>query len=71
MERPLSILEKPNFLPDDIDITSLEVECRCYLDAIERKECDDNLSDIREYIFVAAMETIFGKDVFDYINQER
>jgi len=71
MKRPLSIGEKPDIPWDDVNIDSLETECRCYLDAVERKECDDNLSDIRHYVFEAAMKTIFGKDVFDYINQER
>jgi len=73
MDRPLSVLKNPNFWFDDIadDLSSLEELCESYLGAIDNQECDSNLSDMKAYIFEATMITIFGKDVFNYINSKQ
>lgn len=59
MERPIP-LEYRNNTP------KLEDLCETYLDACETENTTD--SDLPQYIFQAAMEFIYGKKVWDYIN---
>ena len=62
-------MEKPIPLPDDqIDLTSLRAECQEYIDSIaDGSYHEDN--DTAHYIFESALKAIYGKDIFNYINE--
>ena len=65
-------MEKPKQLSDkEIDLTELRNVCQGYIDFIDndKEYYEDNNYD--HYIFEKAMTTIFGKDVFDWINQRQ
>ena len=65
MEKPKQLTEK------EIDLTELRNVCQGYIDFIDNynEYYEDNDND--HYIFEKAMTTIFGKDVFDWINQRQ
>lgn len=65
MEKPKQLTEK------EIDLTELRNVCQGYIDFIDNDNeyYEDNNND--HYIFEKAMTTIFGKDVFDWINQRQ
>jgi len=65
MEKPKQLSEK------EIDLTELRNVCQGYIDFIDndKEYYEDN--DYDHYIFEKAMTTIFGKDVFDWINQRQ
>ncbi len=56
-------LSCPNIIP-------LQKMCQDYINLIDTKDPRDNLNydDFTEYIFECAMETVFGKDVWEFIN---
>ena len=61
------IMGKPVKL-ENIDTKKLSEICQQYIDFIDNdaEYHDDN--DYEHYIFESAMETIFGKKVWDFIN---
>ena len=60
-------MEKPEILSNP-DFEELMELCQTSLDEIvENGELD---SDTKEYIYEAAMEAVFGKAVWDYINNK-
>ena len=65
MEKPKQLSEK------EIDLTELRNVCQGYIDFIDndKEYYEDNNYD--HYIFEKAMTAIFGKDVFDWINQRQ
>jgi len=65
-------MKKPKQLKaEEIDLTSLRDICQSYIDFIDndKEYCEDN--DYDEYIFETAMNTIFGKKVWDFINNRQ
>jgi hypothetical protein len=61
-------MNKPTLLKN-IDLEDLENLCQEYLDYIDSEEyCGD--SDYDHFIFEKAMETLYGEDIFDYINDK-
>lgn len=54
-----------------IDITKLEKKCQDYIDFVDNDEEYHEDGDHDVYIFEAAMKDIFGKDVFEWINQRQ
>lgn len=65
-------MEKPKQLSDkEIDLTELRNICQGYIDFIDndKEYYEDNDND--HYIFEKAMTTIFGKDVFDWMNKRQ
>ncbi len=58
-------LSEPNIAP-------LQKMCQEYIDAIDTKDPRDGLDydDFKQYIFECAVETVFGKDVWEFINSK-
>ena len=57
--------DKPQQI-DDPSLTNLRSMCQKYIDHIsERDPIDD---DLKHYIFEAALEALFGADVWDFVN---
>ena len=50
------------------DLTKLRKICQEYIDSLARDKYVDG--DLDHYIFEAAMETVFGKNVWDWINDQ-
>lgn len=65
MEKPKQLSEK------EIDLSGLKGICQQYIEFYDNddKYYEDN--DYSHYIFEKAMTTIFGEDVFDWINQRQ
>lgn len=63
-------MEKPKQL-ENPDFTLLKDACQQYIDFIDNdaEYYEDNDNDHR--IFESAMETIFGKEVWDFINNRQ
>jgi hypothetical protein len=62
-------MEKPLPLPNNqVDLTMLRAECQEYIDSIADGSYHED-SDIEHYLFEAALEAIYGKDIFNYINE--
>jgi hypothetical protein len=59
-------MEKPKQL-ENIDLTALKKICQDYIDNLSN-DCSDD--DEEHYIYETAMETIFGKNVWKYINEK-
>jgi hypothetical protein len=57
---------KPKQLPT-IDLSELREVCQQHIDEIEGNEEDE---DTAHYIYEAAMEAVFGKEVWGYINSK-
>lgn len=59
-------------LPQELeqkDWSMVESLCRGYLDSIREKGWVDE--DMAQYIFEAAIEAVYGKKVFEFINKKR
>ena len=52
----------------EIDIGPLRMICEDYMDAVSTNKYVDD--DLEHYIFECAMETLYGGDVWDYINSK-
>ena len=62
-------IERPDELSrPEIDIDPLRMICEDYMDAISTNKYVDD--DLEHYIFECAMETLYGDDVWDYINSK-
>ena len=65
-------IEKENAKPkqvDNPDWMPLREICQEYIDCLDSEEyCDD---DFTHYIYEAVMQVLFGKNVFDWINEQR
>jgi hypothetical protein len=56
-------LSNPNF-------SALTDQCQWYLDLITNDpEAENQISNATHYIFESAMEAVFGKDVWKYVNE--
>ena len=65
-------MEKPKLLKtEEIDLTELKDVCKDYIYFVDNDEeyHEDNHYD--HYIFETAMETVFGKKVWDFINNRQ
>jgi len=65
-------MEKPKQLnTEEIELTALKEICQSYVDFVDNDEeyHEDNCYD--SYIFETAIETIFGKEVWDFINNRQ
>jgi hypothetical protein len=63
-------MEKPKQL-DNIDLQKLRNICQDYIEFIDDDEEYHEDNDYDHYIFESAMETVFGKDIWDFINNRR
>lgn len=61
-------MEKPKQL-ETIDLEALKEVCNDYINFIDSEDYHED-NDFDHYIFEAAMETVFGKDVWKYINSK-
>lgn len=62
-------MEKPTELVD-IDFIGIKELCHVYLDLLASKNrSDDELADYRHYIFETLLTSIFGRDVWVYVNE--
>ncbi len=61
-------------LIDDPDISKLQEVCQLYINAFTNKDDDGDFIDaphrFEHYVFEGAIEAFFGKDVFDWINEQ-
>ena len=69
LEEQLKLLKKqkerkPKLIVDP-DIHKLGNICEEYIDTVGTEDFDD---DLEHYIFEEAMETFYGKSIWDYIN---
>lgn len=65
-------MEKPTQLnSEDINIDELKNLCQKYIDFLDDDEeyYEDNVYD--QYIFEKTLETIYGKDVWDFVNNRQ
>ncbi len=63
-------MEKPKQL-EQINLYELRKICQEYIDFIDNDEEYYEDNDFDQYIFEKAMETIFGENVFEYINKRQ
>ncbi len=62
---------KPEMIPlGDTDLTTLQEICQNYIDYVDSPEYHED-NDFKQYIFETAIETFFGKDAWDFINNRR
>ena len=57
--------EKPEQI-EIADFSGLREICRSYVDSVDD---GDDVSDFKDYIFETAMEAVYGRDVFKWINR--
>ena len=63
-------MEKPKIL-ENPDISRLVKICQEYMDFVDNDEEYYEDNGYEHYIFEEAMSTLFGKRVFDFINERR
>lgn len=65
-------MNKPELIHDNkIDLTDLKKQCQEYIDYLSSDDFhEDGDSKRVPYIFESAMKALFGKNVFDYINEQ-
>lgn len=63
-------MKKPEQI-NEPDLTALRKICQDYIDFIDNDEEYHEDNDYNQYVFETALETIFGKDVYEYINKRR
>lgn len=63
-------MEKPKQL-EQINLDELRKICQEYIDFIDNDEEYYEDNDFDQYIFEKAMMTIFGENVFEYIDQRQ
>jgi hypothetical protein len=63
-------MKKPKQL-EQINLDELIKICQEYIDFIDNDEEYYEDNDFDQYIFEKAMETIFGENVFEYINKRQ
>jgi hypothetical protein len=61
---------KPKQL-EKINLDDLKKICQEYIDFVDNDEEYHEDNDFDQYIFEKAMMTIFGENVFEYINQRQ
>jgi len=64
-------LIKPSMSAGEIDLTKLKKICQKYIDFIDDDEEYYYDSDYEHYIFEAAIEAIFGENIWDFINNRQ
>jgi hypothetical protein len=71
-EKQKQSLKKPVQLEDNqIDLKPLRKICQSHINFIDDDEDYHEDNDNDHYVYEIAMETIFGKDVFEFINKRR
>lgn len=65
MKKPLQIEE------DKVDLTALKEICQSYIDFVDNDEEYHEDNDYSHYIFETTMEALFGKGVWNFINNRR
>ena len=65
-------MEKPIILKDvSINLQELKTICQQYIDFVDNDEKYHEDHDYDNYVFEKAMEVIFGKDVWKFINERQ
>lgn len=65
-------MKKPTQLNiEEINIDKLKAICQRYIDFIDDDEDYHEDNDYDHYIFEEALEAIFGKDVWDFVNNRQ
>lgn len=54
---------------ENLDYTHLTKMCNAYIADVEKYGLDGVIDDWREYIFEAAIETVYGDNVWKWINE--
>ncbi len=60
-------MERPKKIPGPVNLSKVEALCEENLDHIEAKREDNTQLDI--YIYEAVLEALYGKEVFDWMNE--
>ena len=65
-------MKKPKILKDEqINLQELKDTCQYYIDFIDNNEIYHEDNDNAHYVFEKAMEALFGKDVWSFINNRQ
>lgn len=56
-------------IQQNIDLLDLKNVCQEYINYINSEEYHED-NDYKHYIYETALETIFGKDVWDFVNSK-
>jgi hypothetical protein len=65
-------VEKPKQLnTEGIDLNALKGICQNYIDFVDNDEEYHEDNDYDHHIFETAMETVFGKEVWNFINNRQ
>ena len=52
---------------EEVDLTKLRAQAKDYLDYLHEKKYESK--DARYYMFEGVMKTLYGPDIFDWINE--
>jgi len=63
-------MEKPKIIRD-VNLEPLKEICQQYIDFVDNDEEFYEYNYYAHYIYEKALETIFGKDVWEFINKRR
>lgn len=63
-------MKKPEQIKEP-DLDALRRICQDYIDFVDDDGRYHEDNDYNQYVFETALETIFGKDVYEYINKRR
>jgi len=65
-------MEKPTQLKtEEIDLTGLRKICQNYIDFVDNDNGYHEDNDYAHYLFETAMKTVFGKEVWNFINNRQ
>ena len=65
-------MKKPKQLnTEEINLTALKEICQNYIDFVDNDKEYHEDNDYDHYIFETAMETVFGKEVWNFINNRQ
>ncbi len=70
MENDQKLMEQPKQL-ETVDLQKLRKICQDYINFIDNDEKYSEDNDYDHHIFEVAMETVFGKDVWNFVNNRR
>jgi hypothetical protein len=53
----------------NVNLAPLRKICQEYIDELDKNGCADD-DDYDHYIYIFALECVFGKDIWDWINEK-
>jgi len=66
-----AISKEPPQQLKEVNLDELKKICQEYIDFVNNDEEYHEDNDYKHYIFETAMKSVFGEDVFDYINSRQ